>query len=78
MDFELYIHEVYIFKKDSSFEELKEYKESVEVKFFCFLIKSRLLLSSEPKKKKKLQSKKTQRSRFLNLSNNCRDCNNEI
>lgn len=36
MDFELYIHEVYIFKKDSSFEELKEYKESVEVKFFVF------------------------------------------
>lgn len=36
MDFELYIHEVYIFKKDSSFEELREYKESVEVKFFVF------------------------------------------
>lgn len=50
MDFELWIHEIYIFEKDSFFKELKV---EVELLKFVFLFKiTILLLFSESKKKK--------------------------
>lgn len=48
MDFELWIHEIYIFEKDFSFKELKV---EVEMLKFVFLFKTILLLFSESKKK---------------------------
>lgn len=48
MDFELWIHEIYIFEKDSFFKELKV---EVEMLKFVFLFKTILLLFSESKKK---------------------------